>query len=82
MEHHHGAPEDGVGSETEGGATAPGLGMSAADMAKVGQRPGQAVGSSEAKGTSSGIAEKMANLETSTGSAFKIGKKCIHYVLI
>ncbi len=67
-----------MGSETEGGATAPGLGMSAADMADVGQRRGPAVGASEAKGISTDIAEKMANLGTSTGSAFKIGKKCIH----
>ncbi len=48
------------------------------DMADVGQRRGPAVGASEAKGISTDIAEKLANLGTSTGSAFKIGKKCIH----
>ena len=60
------------------GATAPGLGMSAADMADVGQCRGPAVGASEVKGISTNIAEKMANLGTSTGSAFKIRKKCVH----
>ncbi len=78
MEQHHGPPEDGMGSETEGGATAPGLGMSASNMADVGQRHGPAVGASEAKGISTNIAEKMADLKTSTGSALKIRKKCIH----
>ena len=78
MESNHGAPQDGMGSETEDGAVAPGLGLSASDMADVRQRHGPAVGASEAKDISTTIAEKMANLGTSTGSAFKIGKKCIH----
>ncbi len=78
MENNHGAPEDGMGSEKEGGATAPNLGIPAADMANVGQRRGPAVYASEAKGISTDIAAKMAYLGTSTGSAFNIHKKCIH----
>ena len=78
MESNHGAPQDGMGSETEGEATSPGLGLSASDMADVGQRRGPAVGASEAKGISTNIAEKITNLGTSTGSAHKIRKECIH----
>jgi hypothetical protein len=78
MEQHHGAPEDGMGSEAEGGATAAGLVMTASNIADVGQSHVPAVGASEAKGISSSIAEKMANLGTSSGSALKIRKKCIH----
>ncbi len=68
MESNHGAPQDGMGSETEGGSTGPGLGMSASDIANVGKRQGQAVNSSEAAGTVSDIAAKMAGVGKSTGS--------------
>ncbi len=79
MDNHHGAPEDGMGSETEGGGgTAPGLGLSAAAMNSVGQPRGKAVSAREAAGTGSDIAAKIATLGTSTGSKFKIRKKYIH----
>ncbi len=80
MEQLHGAPEDGMGSEAEGGATAAGLVMTASNIADVGQSHVPAVGASEAKpkGISTSIAEKMANLGTSSGSALNIRKKCIH----
>ncbi len=65
-----------------GGATAAGRGLSAADMASVGQRRGQAVGSSESEGIASDIAAKMVALGNSTGSALNMRKSCIRLVLM
>ncbi len=70
MESNHGAPQDGMGSDKEGEKdTAPGLGISASARASLGLKPqGHKVGASEAAGTVSDIAAKMAGLGKSTGS--------------
>ncbi len=73
MDNHHGKPQDSMqesDNENEE-ANAPGLGLSVADMASVGLQPqGGKVGASEAAGTATGIAAKMAGVGKSTGSTF------------
>ncbi len=62
-------PEDGMRSDNEGEeVTAPGMGLSASARASLGLQPqGQKVGASEAAGTVSDIAAKMASVGKSTG---------------